>query len=63
MPPFLQPMHRAGQDIPRDVVTLDPPSRRAQRGDPGGLPHKPDLAGVGMVLEAGAYTRPLFGST
>jgi len=46
MSPLPQPMHHAGQDIRGDVVTLHVPSRH---GDPGGLPHMPNLAGVGLI--------------
>jgi len=43
---LLQPMQHASQDILGDVMPLRDPSRR---GDPGGLPHVPNLAGVGLV--------------
>ena len=46
MSPLPQPMNHAGQDIQGDVMALHETS---QRGDPGGLPHVPNLAGVGMV--------------
>jgi hypothetical protein len=46
MPPIPHPMHHTGQNIRRDVVTLSHPSRR---GDPGGLPHVPNLAVIGLV--------------
>jgi len=46
MPPLPQPMYHAGHDIRGDVVALRDPSRR---GDPGGLPHVPNLAGVRLV--------------
>jgi len=39
-------MYNAGQDIGGDVVPLHDPSRR---GDPGGLPNRPNLAGVRKV--------------
>jgi hypothetical protein len=44
--PLMQPMPYADQYIRGDVVTLLEPSRR---GDPGGLHHVPNLAGVGLV--------------
>ena len=39
-------MYHAGQNISGDVVPLRDPSRRC---DPSGLPHMPNLAGVGPV--------------
>ena len=45
MPPASR-LYHATQDIRRDVVALHDPSRR---GDPGGLIHMPNLAGVGLV--------------
>jgi len=46
MSPLPQPVHHAGQDIRGDVVTLHDSSRR---GDPGGLHHMPNLAGIGAI--------------
>jgi len=46
MTPLPQPMYHAGQDDLGDVVPLRDPSRR---GDPSGLLHLPNLAGVGLV--------------
>ena len=44
--PLPQPMYYAGKDIRGDIVPLRDPSRR---GDRGGIPHVPNLAGVGKV--------------
>ena len=46
MPPVSQPMYHDGRDVQGDVVPLRDPSRR---GDPGGLPHVPNLADVGLA--------------
>jgi hypothetical protein len=46
MTPLTQPMHHAGQDIRGYVVPLHDLSRR---GDPGGLPNVPNLAGIWNV--------------
>ena len=39
-------MYHAGQDIRGNVVPIHDPSGR---GRPGGIPHMPNLAGVGVV--------------
>jgi hypothetical protein len=44
--PFMQPMYYAGKDVRGDVVPLHGLGRC---GDPGGLPHMPNLAGVWNV--------------
>jgi len=64
-------MYHAGQDIRGDVVPLHDSGRS---GNPGGIPHMSNLAGVGMVsvhvscelsarfsvAKFGGPTRPLF---
>jgi len=58
MPPLPQPMYHARQNIWGNFVSLREcseifPSIRQKylppRGGPGGLPHMPNLAGVGQV--------------
>jgi hypothetical protein len=56
--PLPQPIYNAGQDIRGDFVTFHDPSRR---GDPGGFPHVPNLAGVGEVhdMEWASFKRAM----
>jgi hypothetical protein len=46
MPPIPQPIYQAGQYIRGDIVALRDTNRR---GNPDGLLHTPNLAGVGLV--------------